>query len=109
MYTHRLNELRVVSQRFLADERGSIPPTPVLSGERLRAEEQRLGDQRLRAVELSRRGTGFTLTPDMVGPDLLLFGRSCVIIGHHRLTDELFPAAAIFGSPYAIFIWSRER
>ena len=27
---------------------------------------------------------------------LLLFGRSCVIVGHHRLTDELFPAAAIF-------------
>ena len=60
VYTHRINELRVVSQRFLADERGSIPPTPVLSGERLRAEELRLGDQRLRADELSRRGTGFT-------------------------------------------------
>ena len=27
------------------------------------------------------------------------FGRSCVIVGHHRLTDELFPAAAILGSP----------
>ena len=32
----------------------------------------------------------------------LLFGRSCVIVGHHRLTDELFPAAAVFGSPYAL-------
>ena len=66
--THRLNEMRVVSQGFLADERGSISPTPVLSGQRLRADELRLGDQRLRAEELSRRGTGFTLTPDMVGP-----------------------------------------
>ena len=36
---------------------------------------------------------------------LLLFGRSCVIVGHHRLTDELFPAAAIFGSPYTL--WCR--
>ena len=33
---------------------------------------------------------------------LLLFGRSCVIVGHHRLTDELFPTAAIFCSPYAL-------
>ena len=33
---------------------------------------------------------------------ILLFGRSCVIVGHHRLTDELFPAAAIFCSPYAL-------
>ena len=60
--------MRVVSQGFLADERGSISPTQVLSGQRLRADELRLGDQRLRAEELSRRGTGFTLTPDMVGP-----------------------------------------
>ena len=28
----------------------------------------------------------------------LLFGRSRMIVGHHRLTDELFPAAAIFCS-----------
>ena len=33
---------------------------------------------------------------------LLLFGRSRMIVGHHRLTDELFPAAAIFCSPYAL-------
>ena len=26
----------------------------------------------------------------------LLFGRSRIIVSHHRLTDELFPAAAIF-------------
>ena len=26
---------------------------------------------------------------------VLLFGRSRMIVGHHRLTDELFPAAAI--------------
>ena len=31
---------------------------------------------------------------------LLLFGRSCVMVGHHRLTDELFPAPAIFSSPH---------
>ena len=30
---------------------------------------------------------------------ILLFGRSSMIVGHHRLTDELFPAAAIFCSP----------
>ena len=35
-------------------------------------------------------------------PCLLLFGRSRMIVGHHRLTDELFPAAAIFCSPYAL-------
>ena len=33
---------------------------------------------------------------------ILLFGRSRMIVGHHRFTDELFPAAAIFGSPYAM-------
>ena len=33
---------------------------------------------------------------------ILLFGRSCVIVGHHRLTDELFPLPAIFCSPYAL-------
>ena len=33
---------------------------------------------------------------------LLLFGRSRIIVGHHCLTDELFPAAAIFCSPYAL-------
>ena len=33
---------------------------------------------------------------------LLLFGRSCVIVSHHRLTDELFPAAAVFGWPYVL-------
>ena len=26
--------------------------------------------------------------------NLLLFGRSCLIVGHHRLTDKFFPAAA---------------
>ena len=30
-------------------------------------------------------------------------GRSRIIVSHHRLTDELFPAAAIFCSPYACF------
>ena len=34
--------------------------------------------------------------------DLLLFGRSRILVSHHRLTDELFPAAAIFCSPYAL-------
>ena len=29
------------------------------------------------------------------GASDLLFGRSCVIVGHHRLTDEFFPAAAV--------------
>ena len=33
---------------------------------------------------------------------VLLFGRSRIIVGHHRLTDELFPAAAIFCSPNAL-------
>ena len=33
---------------------------------------------------------------------LLLFGRSRIIVSHHRLTDELFPAAAIVCSPYAL-------
>ena len=33
---------------------------------------------------------------------LLLFSRSCLIVGHHRLTDEFFPATAVFGSPYAL-------
>ena len=61
--------MRVVSQGFLADQRGSISQTLVLSVQRLRVEELRLGDERLRAEELSRRGTGFTLPSDMVGPD----------------------------------------
>ncbi len=30
-----------------------------------------------------------------VRDNLLLFGRSRMIVGHHRFTDELFPAAAI--------------
>ena len=55
MSTHLRNELREVSQGFLADERG------IIYGERVRAEELRIGDQRLREDELSRRGTGFTL------------------------------------------------
>ena len=33
----------------------------------------------------------------------LRFGRSCLIIGHHRLTCECFPWAAVFGSPYELW------
>ena len=34
-----------------------------------------------------------------LGDSLLLFGRSRIIVGHHRLTDGLFPAAAILLTP----------
>ena len=37
-----------------------------------------------------------------VRPCLLLFGRSCSIVGHHHLTDDFLPATAVFGSPYAL-------
>ena len=41
---------------------------------------------------------------------LLLFGRSCVIVGHHRLTDELFPAAAVLKFTFAnVFNTSNSR
>ena len=50
----------------------------------------------------SFRPTKQTLTC-IVSFILLLFGRSRIIVGHHRITDELFPAAAIFCSPCVIY------
>ena len=41
-------------------------------------------------------------TPPRCYIRLLLFGRSCLIVGHNRLTDDFLPATAVFGSPYAL-------
>ena len=38
---------------------------------------------------------------------LFLFGRSCLIVGHHRLTDDDFlPPTAVFGSPFCYYFLS---
>ena len=47
-------------------------------------------------------GSNYNPSPNPNFNLILLFGRSRIIVSHHRLTDELFPAAAIFCSPYAL-------